>query len=87
MISREIWKKHAIMCLSKTTDSTHTPDSCYFQVFEKLTCACFFLPNHAITLYTNCPATKFIIPCSLAVFDQVLATPHAWLLNCYSLIL
>ena len=42
MISREIWKKHALMGFSKATNSTRSLDSGYFKVFEKLTCACFF---------------------------------------------
>ena len=36
MVSREIWKKYALMGFSKTTNSTRHSDSCYFEVFEKL---------------------------------------------------
>ena len=41
-ISREIWKKHALVGFSKTTNITRPSDSCYFEVFEKLIRACFF---------------------------------------------
>ena len=42
MISRDIWKKHALVGFSKATNSTGPSDSCYLEVFEKLTRACFF---------------------------------------------
>ena len=42
MISREIWKKHALVGFSKATNITGPSDSCYFEIFEKLTRACFF---------------------------------------------
>ena len=52
MISREIWKEHALVGFSKATNSTRPLDTCHFEVFEKLTHA-RFLPNctrnHAIT--------------------------------------
>ena len=37
MVSREIWKTHALVGFSKATNSTSASDS-----FEKLTRACFF---------------------------------------------
>ena len=55
MISRSIWKKHALVGFSNATNITRPLDSCYFEVFEKLTCACFFpncTRNRAIT-YTK----------------------------------
>jgi hypothetical protein len=42
MVSREIWPdKHALVSFSKTSNSTRSSDSCYFEVFEKLTRACY----------------------------------------------
>jgi hypothetical protein len=33
--------KHALVSFSKTSNSTRPSDSCYFEVFEKLTRACY----------------------------------------------
>ena len=56
MIFRAISEKPALVSFSKTSKSTRLSDSCYFEVFEKHTRACFFFlnytRNHAIT-YTN----------------------------------
>jgi hypothetical protein len=42
MVSREIWiNMHSIVSFSKTSNSTRPSDSCYFEVFEKLTRACY----------------------------------------------
>jgi hypothetical protein len=44
MVSREIWiNMHALVSFSKTSNSTRpsSSDSCYFEVFEKLTRACY----------------------------------------------
>jgi hypothetical protein len=49
MISREIWTdKHALVSFSKTSNSTRPSDSCYFEVFEKLTRACYASVNSSI---------------------------------------
>ena len=34
--------KHALMSFPKTSNSTRPLNSCYFEVFEKLTRACYF---------------------------------------------
>ena len=51
-----ISEKNALVSFSRTTNSTRPSDSCYFEDFEKLTCACFFpncTRNHAITYTIN----------------------------------
>ena len=56
MISRAILEKPTLVNFLKTSNNTHPWDSCFFEVSEKLTRACFFpncTQNHAIT-YTNC---------------------------------
>ena len=57
MVSRAILKrrKKTLVSFSKISNSTRLSDSCYVEVFEKLTRACFFpncTRNHAIT-YTK----------------------------------
>ena len=42
MICREIWKNHALVRFSKTTNTTRPSDWCYFEVFEKLTRPYFY---------------------------------------------
>ena len=41
MVSRVIWIKQELVSFSKPSNSTRPSDSCYFEVFEKLTRACF----------------------------------------------
>ena len=42
MISRSIWKNHALVGFSKAINSTRPSYSCYFEVFGELTRVCFF---------------------------------------------
>ena len=63
-IYREIWKNHALVRFSKNTNSTRRSDSCYFEVFDKLTSACFLqiaLEILQALTYTNCSNFKFEI--------------------------
>jgi hypothetical protein len=42
MVFREIWiNMHVLVSFSKTSNNTRSSDSCYFEVFEKLTRACY----------------------------------------------
>ena len=46
MVSRVIWIKQELVSFSKPSNSTRPSDSCYFEVFEKLTRACFIQIAH-----------------------------------------